>query len=113
VSLDTSHPDFWCDVLTLESLLAESDRLPPDRPFGSSDQQRLLQQVQATREEVTDAASYTELKDAPIVAAARKAHVDYLLTFDRKHLLNPPEVAAQSGLTIVLPEELLKILRHA
>lgn len=42
--------------------------------------------VNPTSEEVAEAAKYTVLKDAPIVAAAKKAQVDYLVSFDRKHL---------------------------
>ncbi len=65
----------------------------------------------ASREEVLEAAEYTELKDAPVVAAARQAAVDYLVTLDRRHLLNQPHVEQQSGLRIVLPETLLEIIR--
>jgi hypothetical protein len=50
------------------------------------------------------AANTTVLKDAPIIAAAILAKPDYLVTFDRKHLIQPPEVAALSGLVIALPE---------
>lgn len=66
--------------------------------------------IEATREEVLAAAEYTALKDAPIVAAAVKARCDCLATFDRKHLLNPPEVAERSGLTIATPGTIVKLL---
>ena len=36
---------------------------------------------------------------------------EYLLTFDRKHLINPPEVSEMSGLKILTPGDLLQILR--
>ncbi|MCA0454351.1 MAG: putative toxin-antitoxin system toxin component, PIN family [Chloroflexi bacterium] len=49
-----------------------------------------------TVEEVAVAAVYTARKDAPIVAAAIKAGVDYLVTYDHKDLLDPSEVAANS-----------------
>ena len=62
------------------------------------------QMVEPSAEEVLAAAVYTVLKDAPVVAAAKKAGCDYLVTYDRKHLLNPPEVAQRSGLTIVTPD---------
>ncbi len=58
------------------------------------------------------AATYTFLKDAPIVAAAKKATVDYLVSLDRKHLVGVQEVAQGSGLTIVLPEALLDAIRR-
>lgn len=60
--------------------------------------------VDVSREEVLAAAEYTVLKDAPVVAAAVKADCDYLVTYDRKHLLNPPEVTQRSGLAIVTPD---------
>ena len=52
-------------------------------------------------EAVHAAEEYVAAKDAPIVAAAIKARPDYLVTYDRKHLLEPPKVAQRSGLTIV------------
>jgi predicted nucleic acid-binding protein len=68
--------------------------------------------VNASKEEVLDAARYTTLKDAPIVAAAKKAGVDYLVSLDRRHLVNQAEVARASGLKIVLPEEIVREVRH-
>ena len=65
-----------------------------------------------SKDEVEQAAQYTELKDAAIVAAARTAEVDYLVSLDRRHLVGVAEVAQGSGLTIVLPEELLKRIRE-
>lgn len=67
--------------------------------------------VQVTSEEIALAAAYTELKDAPIVAAALKCRADYLLSFDRAHLVDQPAVAAGSGLRIILPSALLQLLR--
>jgi predicted nucleic acid-binding protein len=64
-----------------------------------------------TKEEVLAAAEYTALKDAPVVAAAIKAETDYLVTLDRKHLIDPPEVAQKSGLDIVLPGVALEVIR--
>jgi hypothetical protein len=67
--------------------------------------------VRPTKPEVLLAAAYTELKDAPIVAAAKKAHVDFLVSLDRRHLVGIESVQRHSGLTIVLPETLLSRLR--
>ncbi len=64
-------------------------------------------------EEVRAAEAYVAQKDAPIVAAAIKARVDYLVTYDRKHLLKPVEVARLSGLTVATPADVLAILRQA
>lgn len=63
-----------------------------------------------TKEEVAAALVYTVLKDAPIVAAAIKAQPDYLATYDRKDLLDPPQVTAQSGLNIVTPDVVVNAL---
>jgi predicted nucleic acid-binding protein len=67
--------------------------------------------VRPTKREVLAAAVYTELKDAPIIAAAIKAQVDYLVSLDRRHLVDVVVVRQRSGLTIVLPDQLLTSLR--
>ena len=59
-------------------------------------------------EEVWVVEEYVVQKDAPIVAAAIIAQPDYLVTFDRRHLIDPPEVAAKSGLKIVTPDVIVK-----
>ncbi len=61
--------------------------------------------------EVWEAASYTELKDAPIVAAAKRAQVDFLVSHDRRHLVGIRAVSEGSGLAIILPDELLRPIR--
>ncbi|MAS35630.1 MAG: PIN domain nuclease [Anaerolineaceae bacterium] len=62
-------------------------------------------------EEVWAVEAYVVQKDAPIVAAAINAQPDYLVTFDRKHLIDPPEVAEKSDLMIVVPEVVVIALR--
>jgi predicted nucleic acid-binding protein len=47
-----------------------------------------------------------------IVAAAIKAKVDYLVTWDRKHFIDDPKVAEKSGLTIITPDELMAIVKE-
>jgi predicted nucleic acid-binding protein len=61
--------------------------------------------------ELEAAASYINLKDAPIIAAAVSAEVDYLATLDRRHFIADPAVGQRSGLSIVTPDQLLAILR--
>jgi predicted nucleic acid-binding protein len=51
------------------------------------------------------AAQYTALKDAPILAAARMAHVEILVTFDQKHLLGKPELESYAQAMIRTPGE--------
>ena len=67
--------------------------------------------VEATRQEVLSAQAYTEMKDAPIVAAAVQAQAEYLVSLDRVHLVEALEVAEGSGMAIVLPGTLLQIIR--
>ena len=50
-------------------------------------------------------------EDAPILAAAMKASVDYLVTHNRKHFLDDPYVAQRSGLQIGTPGDTLAWLR--
>lgn len=65
-----------------------------------------------TRDELLQAAEYTALKDAPVVAAAIKAAADYLTTYDRKHLIDPSAVAERSGLRIVTPNVVVNAVRE-
>ena len=59
------------------------------------------------KEAVWAAEKYVDQKDAFIVAAAILADVEYLATFDRKHLINPPQVSEKSGLIIDTPGSIL------
>ncbi len=61
--------------------------------------------VRPTRREVAAAAKRVALKDAPIVAAARKAKVDFLVTLDKKHLLGRPALEAFARAAIVTPKD--------
>lgn len=66
-----------------------------------------------TPEQIDAAAQYVVIKDAHVIAAAQKAGTIYLVTYDRKHLLNPTQVAEKSGLRIVEPKTLLIALDAA
>src|SRR5215207_2298811 len=50
--------------------------------------------------------------DVPILLAAMKAKVDYLVTHNRKHFLDNPKVAEMSGLRIGTPGNVLAWLRE-
>jgi predicted nucleic acid-binding protein len=65
-----------------------------------------------TLEELKRAATYINLKDAPVVAAAAKAKVDYLVTWDRKHFIDDPRVAEKSGLMILTPDKVTAIVKR-
>ncbi len=68
--------------------------------------------IAVDEQEVLETSRYTEPKDAPVVAAAIKAHADYLVTLDKKHLLNQKLVSQQSGLHIVTPKQALEAIRR-
>ena len=50
--------------------------------------------------------------DVPIVVAAMNARVDYLVTFNRRHFIDDPGVAARSGLPIGTPGDALAWVRE-
>ena len=64
--------------------------------------------IRPTKREVLEAAKIVVLKDAAILAAAKKAEVDFLVTLDRKHLLGKPELEQFAGAPIVSPKEALE-----
>jgi predicted nucleic acid-binding protein len=68
--------------------------------------------VLPSKSEIEAAMQDCAAKDAPIVAAAKTADVDYLVSLDRRHLVGVPEVAAGSDLKIVLPGDLLEVIRN-
>lgn len=50
-----------------------------------------------------------EIKDAPIVAGAISSKADYLISFDRKHILKyRAEIKANFKVKVVTPDELIK-----
>ena len=70
-----------------------------------------LELVDLEAQRVREVAEYTEMKDAPVVAGAIMGKCQYLLTYDKQHLLDKPEIATQSGLIIATPGDLLQFLR--
>ena len=89
-----------------------ADKAPKALPFFQQFLNTLnFEFVRPTKRQILQAASYTALKDAPIVAAAKRAQVDFLASLDRRHLVGVSEVVQQSGLKIVLPSELLEEIR--
>ncbi len=64
-----------------------------------------------SKEAVAACEAYVAQKDAPVVAAAISAQPDYLVTFDRRDLLDPPEVAEKLGLKIVTPDVVVAELK--
>jgi len=59
--------------------------------------------VAPSKEEVIAASRLVALKDAPILAAAKVAQVDYLVTIDKKHLLDRPEMESYASVLTLRP----------
>ncbi len=59
---------------------------------------------------VLKASKAVDVKDAPIVAGAISSKADYLVSFDRKHLLQrKAEIGANFKVKVVTPDEVLKL----
>ncbi|MCH7662945.1 MAG: PIN domain-containing protein [Chloroflexi bacterium] len=71
-----------------------------------------IQFVRPTKRQVLSAASHVALKDAPIIAAAKRAQVDLLVSLDKKHLLGKPELAKYAEADIVTPREAVAHIRE-
>lgn len=67
----------------------------------------------ADRNEVLLAAKITVLKDAPVIAVAKKANVDMLVSLDRKHLLDHPELEAYIDAPILTPKEAFQKIKES
>ena len=105
-------------LVSSELVLAEVERnLAQDAPEALPAYELFLntvpfELVRPSKRQISQAAQYTALKDAPIVAAAKRAQVDYLVSLDRRHLVGVLEVMQRSGLKILLPHQLLDEIRR-
>lgn len=109
------------ELITLvvsEQVLTESERdLREKLPWALAYYQRVISMAvleiepDPSLEEIETARRIIHPKDAPILAAAMAAQVDYLVTLDREHFLDDPEVARQAGLRIGLPGHFLAWFR--
>ena len=104
--------------LVISQLVLEEARrnLQAKAPEVLTDLDRLCEAVdfeivRPTVRDIKAAAQYIVPKDAPIVAAAKRAQVDFLVSLDRRHLVGQPDITQRSGLRIVLPDELLEEIR--
>jgi predicted nucleic acid-binding protein len=61
--------------------------------------------VDPSREMVIEAARQVALKDAPILAAAKTANIGALVTLDKRHLLDRPELERYISARILRPKE--------
>jgi predicted nucleic acid-binding protein len=51
-------------------------------------------------------------EDVPIIVAAKQSRVDYLVTLNRRHFIDDPDVAIRAGLRIGLPGDALAWVRE-
>ena len=58
-----------------------------------------------SKDDILLAAEQVILKDAPIIAAAKKAKVSMLVSLDKKHTLNHPELETYINAPILTPKE--------
>lgn len=65
--------------------------------------------VKPTKRQVLRAAKFIIGKDAPIVAGAIESKADYLVSFDRKHLLqHKEEIETNFKIKVLTPDEVVK-----
>lgn len=71
-----------------------------------------IELIEPTKEEILEVLPFTALKDAPHLAAAKKAGVHCLVSLDRRHMIEPRDIIWEHlRLRILLPAELLQELR--
>jgi uncharacterized protein len=68
--------------------------------------------VSVTRQQVLDAIKWIVPKDAPILAAAKAAKVDMLVSLDKKHILGHPELERYVNAPILTPAEAFARLKE-
>ena len=67
--------------------------------------------VRPTKRQVLAAAEHVVLKDAPIVAGAKRAGVDYLVTLDKKHLLSNMKIPQYANVEVQTPRNTVIALK--
>lgn len=76
--------------------------------FYTSMQSLSLKIVKPAKRQILKAAKIVVGKDAPILAGAIEEKVDYLVTYDRKHLLShKEEIKTHFNLQVVTPDEII------
>jgi uncharacterized protein len=68
--------------------------------------------VSVTKQQVQAAMKLIVTKDAPILAAAKAAKVDMLISLDKKHILGHPELEGYINAPILTPAELFAKLKE-
>ncbi|MCC6298036.1 MAG: PIN domain-containing protein [Anaerolineales bacterium] len=68
--------------------------------------------AEVSSQAVLEASKLIVLKDAPIIAAAKSARVDMLVSLDKKHILNRPELETYIRASIVTPANAYQKLKE-
>ncbi len=76
---------------------------PPLEELDQIVQNASIELVDASKQSVLDAAKLIVLKDAPIIAAAKTAKVNMLVSLDKKHILGRTDLEAYINPPIVTP----------
>ena len=76
---------------------------PPLKELDQIVQNANIELVDVTKQSVLDAAKLIVLKDAPIIAAAKTAKVDMLVSLDKKHILKRTDLEIYINASIVTP----------
>ena len=102
-----------------EQVVAETERIIARKaPRAVNDYRRAIREskVRVLRDpEAEDVRNNLHLiahaPDVPILLAAMRAHVDMLVTLNRKHFIDDPQVAIKTGLRIGTPGDALGWVR--
>jgi len=76
---------------------------PPLEELDQIVQNANIELVDASKPSVLDAAKLIVLKDAPIIAAAKTAKVNMLVSLDKKHILGRTDLETYINAPIVTP----------
>jgi putative PIN family toxin of toxin-antitoxin system len=108
-----------CEARVLQMAVSRQVLIEADRNFAAKFPQLVgrfrqfmhhlapLMVEDPTPESMEEAATIIDRKDAPILAAAENANVDFLITLDKKHFLNP-KTRQKVMLKVVSPIEFLQ-----
>lgn len=107
------------NIVINEQVIEETERsLAKKSPQNLPDFRRLIKIIRPliVKEAPEDVANclymIADPTDAPILAAATKAKVDFLVTHNRRHFMDDPKFAEKSGLKIGTPGDALAWIRE-
>ncbi|MEW6377664.1 MAG: putative toxin-antitoxin system toxin component, PIN family [Thermodesulfobacteriota bacterium] len=108
-----------CETGVIQMVVSQQVLIETDRNFAAKFPQLVgrfrqfihnlapLMVEDSTPESIKKTATIIDRKDAPILAAAQNANVDFLITLDKRHFLNP-KTRQKVMLKVVSPIEFLQ-----